>query len=574
VIKSFLIAGLIFCAALIAIPNPSAAQNALPPGAHAPGELLIAGKPGVTDTALENIYKAFGAQKIKTFPQIGVHHISVPAQALEQIEAALSKNPNVQFVEKNFVGQAEFIPNDPYYSSQWYLPKISAPAGWDLTTGSTNVTIAVLDSGVDPNHPEFSGRLVPGYNYVYNNTDTHDIYGHGTFCAGIAAAAGNSGQGIAGMAWQNLIMPIVIFNESGVGYYSWWISAIDFAADNGAKVISMSVAGSSYSSALQSAVDYAWNKGVVIVAAAANNSTSSPYYPAALNHVIAVSATDEYDNFASFSNYGNWITVSAPGTNIVSTTNGGGYSSGTGTSFSTPQVSGLAALLFSLNSGLTNTNVVDLIKNNADDLGSAGFDQYYGWGRINAYRTLSAVQSTSSISVAITSPSNGSTISGTVNVDVAASSTSGISQVELYVDGALYGATTVAPYSFPWNTNGMAGSHTITSKAYTPTGKSAASAPETVSISSPDVTPPTVQITTLTYDGRFLNVTGAATDTQTGVTRVELWLDGALKATDTSSPWTYKLNTRQLPKGSHTVQLKAYDGAGNMGLSSPATFTK
>src|SRR5262245_23605322 len=155
----------------------------------------------------------------------------------------------------------------------------------------------------------------------------------------------------------------------------------------------MSIGGTSYSSSLQSAVNYAWNKGVVLVACAMNTGSNTPYYPAALNNVMAVSATNYYDNFASFSNYGNWIAVSAPADSMYTTNNGGRYGSGNGTSFSTPPGPGLAALLMSLNPGLSNSQVVSLIKQNADDLGSAGYDPYFGYGRINVYRTLAAAQS-------------------------------------------------------------------------------------------------------------------------------------------------------------------------------------
>jgi hypothetical protein len=137
---------------------------------------------------------------------------------------------------------------------------------------------------------------------------------------------------------------------------------------------------------------YAWNKGVVLVACAMNTGSTTPYYPAALNNVTAVSVTNYYDNFARFSNYGNWIAVLAPGDGIHTTTNGGGYGSGVGTSLATPQAAGLAALITSLNPSLSNSQVVNLIKQNTDDLGSAGYDPYFGFGRINIYRTLTAAQ--------------------------------------------------------------------------------------------------------------------------------------------------------------------------------------
>ena len=561
---------LLLVGAVLGAAHFSWAQNS----PHVKGELLIALKAGVSDDDLERAYKAHGGQKIKKLSKIKVHHIKVPEKALEAIEAALRKNPNVEFVEKNLIGQAEFVPNDPGYPSQWHLPRISAPAGWDLTVGSHSAPIAVIDSGIDPDHPDLAANLVAGYNFVGGNTDTRDVYGHGTAVAGAAGAIGNSGIGVAGVAWASSLMPLVVLDSSGYGTLANVAAAITYAADHGAKVINISLAFNGSSSTLQNAVNYAWNKGLVIVAAAANASTNTPYYPAALDKVVAVSATDQNDNRASFSNYGTWIEVAAPGVAVYTTANGGGYLYGGGTSLSSPLVAGLASLVFSLNPGLTNAQVVNLITSNADDLGTAGFDADFGWGRINVRRTLQAAYSTPALSVAITSPSSGSTVSGTVAVGVSATSSVGINKVELYVDGVLSGIAVNAPYSFAWNTSGFSGSHSLVSKAYDSAGNNATSAPQSVSVASADTTAPSVQITSVANDGKSLTVTTSASDSQSGVAKVEVYIDGALKATDTSAPWTFKVNAKPLSRGTHSILTKAYDGAGNVGTSSAATFTK
>src|SRR6185503_5671617 len=319
--QSFAAKILLVVGALLGFPFLTSAQNSR----HVPGELLIRPKAQVSDTQLETVYKSHGGQKIKAIESLNVHHIKVPEKALETIEAALRKNPNIKFVEKTLIGQAEFVPNDPGYSSQWHLPRISAPGGWDLTVGSSSATIAVIDSGIDPFHPDLAANLVPGYNFVASNTDTHDVYGHGTAVAGAAGAIGNSGIGVAGVAWTSSIMPLVVLDSSGYGTVANVASAITYAADYGAKVINISLAFNGSSSTLESAVNYAWSKGLVIVAAAANASTNTPYYPAALDKVVAVSATDQNDNRASFSNYGDWIEVAAPGVSVYTTANGGGY---------------------------------------------------------------------------------------------------------------------------------------------------------------------------------------------------------------------------------------------------------
>jgi len=568
--QSFAAKFLLVVGALLGFPFLTSAQNSR----YVPGELLIRPKAQISDAQLETIYKSHGGQKIKVLESLKVHHIKVSDKALEAVEAALRKNPNIEFVERNLIGQAEFVPNDPGYSSQWHLPRISAPGGWDLTVGSSSATIAVIDSGIDPFHPDLAANLVPGYNFVAGNTDTRDVYGHGTAVAGAAGAIGNSGIGVAGVAWSSSIMPLVVLDSGGYGTVANVASAITYASDHGVKVINISLAFNGSTSTLENAVNYAWTKGLVIVAAAANASTNTPYYPAALDRVVAVSATDQNDNRASFSNYGDWIEVAAPGVSVYTTANGGGYLYGSGTSLSSPIVAGLASLVFSLNPGLTNVQVVNLITSKADDLGPTGFDANFGWGRINVQRTLQAAYSAPVMSVAITSPSNGSTVSGTVGVSVSATSSAGINRVELYVDGVLSGTAYSAPYSFAWNTTGLSGSHSLVSKAYDPNGNNATSAAQSVSIASADTTPPSVQITSIAYGSKTLTVTASASDSQSGVAKVELYIDGALKATDTVGPWSFKVNSKPFSRGTHSVVIKAYDNAGNVGTSSASTFTK
>jgi subtilisin family serine protease len=475
-------------------------QTPHPPAPHVEGELLVSPRQGVSDSELEATYVGHGGKKIRTLSQIKVHQISVPAQALESIETALQKNPKVAFVEKNLIGEAQLVPNDPGYSSQWHLPQISAPQGWDISIGSTSVPIAVIDSGVDPTHPDL--LQVKGYNFLYGSdpADTHDVLGHGTSVAGAAAALGNSGIGIAGVAWTNPIMPLVTVTSSNTGTVADTSSAIVYAADHGARVINISLGWTGYTSTMESAVNYAWNKGLVIVASAGNYGNNSPIYPAALNNVVSVSATDSADNLASWSTYGPTIDVAAPGVSIYTTANGGGYRSASGTSFSAPIVSGLAALIFSVNPNFTNAQVVDLIRNNTDDKGSVGFDDYYGYGRVNVYRSLLIALSTTPATTTTTTP-----------------------------------PPTTTPPS--------------------------------------DTTPPVVEGISMQYDGKWLTVNVSASDAQSGVAKVELYANGKLQATDSSKPYTFKLNTKPWAKGSYQIQATAYDAAGNSSSSVPATLT-
>ena len=565
---------LILSAAVIASPPAVSAQTTLPHGSHIAGELLVSPRSGVSDEDLEATYKGHGGRKIRTLSQIKVHHIKVPDNSLEAIEAALKNNPRFSFVEKNYIAQANLVPNDPNFANQWHLSKVSAPAAWDLTTGSSSVTVAVIDSGIDPYHADLSNKLVAGYNFLGGSTsDTHDVYGHGTAVAGVIGADTNSGIGVAGLGWKTTIMPLVVVTSSNTASYSNIALAINYAADQGVKVINLSLGGTSYSSTLQNAVNYAWSKGTVTVAAAGNNSSSAAFYPAALNNVIAVSASDSNDNKASFSNFGSWITVAAPGTYIYTTKNGGSYSNWQGTSFAAPQVAGLVALLFARNPSLSNQQVVDLIKNNSDDLGAAGFDANFGWGRINAYRAVQAVQSTPNLSVSITSPANNSAVSGLATVSTSVSSQNPVSRVDLYVDGGFYASDVTSPFTFSWNSTGLSGSHTLSAKVFDVTGYSATSSPITVSVGQLDTTPPDVQVTRVASTSKAITITASATDAQGPVTKVEFYVDGNLKATDTAAPWSAKINAKPLGRGSHSVLARAYDAAGNVGTSATVSVT-
>jgi len=542
------------------------------------GELLLKFKEGISVKDQEEIIKNTNIKVKSEIPQIKVKVISVPEAAQDEVARALANNPKVEFVENNYLAEAVLIPNDPNYPSQWHHPKISSPSGWDINTGSKDIIIAIADTGVDPTHPDLAAKLVPGYNFYNNNTDTHDVYGHGTAVAGSAAAISDNSIGVTGVAWNNLIMPLRIADPTGWATYSAMASAMTYAADHGAKVVNLSYAGTGYSSTLQSAANYAWSKGLIIVASAGNYSTSVLYYPAALNNVLAISATASSDAIASFSNYGTWVDLAAPGVSILTTTNGGGYGSWSGTSFSAPITAGLAALVFSANPSLKNTDVVNLMETNADDLGTSGFDVYYGWGRINVAKTLAAATSivpasdTASPSVSITSPANGSIISGTISVAVSATDNVGVTKVEFWKDSSLFASTLNSPYSFIWDTTkDLNGSHSLISKAYDAAGNIGTSPTITVNVNNvPDAISPTVSInqpannSTLPKKGT-VSISVSAND-NIGVTQIQIFFDGSIAISCfQNNVCTYRLNTNKLASGTHSIDAKAYDVAGNMG---------
>jgi type VII secretion-associated serine protease mycosin len=295
-------------------------------------------------------------------------------------------------------------PNDTHYSAyQWNLPQIEAPYAWTLSTGSGDVIVAVLDTGVDLDHPDLQGKTVSGFDFVNNDSDASDDEGHGTHVAGIVAARTNNSQGVAGVSWESKIMPVKVLDWSGGGTHSEIAEGIRWAADHGAHVINLSLGGESGSTTLQNAINYAYNQGVLVVASAGNSyQEGNPViYPAAYPHVVAVAATGDQDEHASYSETGSYVDVAAPGGNptsgwdsnpnhwIMSTYLGGsGYAQVVGTSQAAPHVAGLAALVWSVSSSLSNDQVEQIIEETAVDLGDSGRDDVFGYGRIDAYSAL------------------------------------------------------------------------------------------------------------------------------------------------------------------------------------------
>lgn len=306
-------------------------------------------------------------------------------------------NPTVEYAEPNYRAKAAFMPNDSMISSQWAVPKMQLPQAWDFNEASSDIKIAILDTGVDLDHPDLANSLIAGKDFSDYDNQPDDENGHGTHVAGIAAAISNNGKGIAGVAGGAKIMPVRVLDWMGYGGSYDIISGIMWAADNGANIINLSLGMDEYSKSIEDAINYAYSKGVVIVAATGNDSKGVSY-PAALNHVIGVAATDENDNVADFSNFGPEVDVAAPGVNILSTTPNTkvdpdlalNYDLMTGTSMASPQVAGLVALILSQNPSLTPDEVETILKERSDDLGSPGFDNYYGYGRINALKALTS----------------------------------------------------------------------------------------------------------------------------------------------------------------------------------------
>lgn len=362
------------------------------PGQYAPDEVLIRFKGVATDEGIQQCLASASAIVLSSIEELRVWVVQVPFGEVAESIAAISTCPEVRYVEPNYMAFiADTIPSDPGWSLQYGLVNIRAPQGWDYSTGSTAVTIAIVDSGVDLSHVDLAAKIIPGYDFVNNDSIAQDDNGHGTHVAGIAAASGNNGIGVAGVSWGARIMPVKVLNASGNGSFADVAAGIIWAADNGAQIINLSLGGASNSVVLQGAVDYASNRGVILVAAAGNTGANFVLYPAHYSNVIAVAATDNTNTHASFSNYGPEIDLSAPGASIYSTSPGGTYAYNSGTSMAAPYVSGLAAILLGIPGNGGSGAITMQMQSTALDLGLAGWDDFYGDGLIQMDRAIQSV---------------------------------------------------------------------------------------------------------------------------------------------------------------------------------------
>ena len=278
---------------------------------------------------------------------------------------------------------------------------MQAPKAWELTTGTASVLVAVIDSGIDLTHPEFAGRLEPGYDYVDLDGVPQDTYGHGTHTAGIIAARGSNGQGVAGLSWYARILPLRVLDGNGLGRVSDVASAVTQASTRGSAVINLSLALTAPSSTLYSAISYAHNNGALVVGATGNDTLPGQplapvRYPAAYSEVLAVASTTHWENWADYSNGGPQVDLAAPGGDsfepILSASLGGGYAYLYGTSMATAQVSGVAALVRAYAPQLSNNAVKDVLRNTSDKVGSyaysGGRNDRLGYGRVNVNAAL------------------------------------------------------------------------------------------------------------------------------------------------------------------------------------------
>lgn len=552
------------------------------------GRMLVEVRDGVTTDALGKMIEAPGHKRYK-LGQSGIYIVDLPANASEKaVLARLKNNPHVKSAEQDRLVPSTLAVNDPYIGSAWHVAKIGANAAWDLAQGS-GVTIAILDSGIDAAHPDLAPNLVGGYNVYDSNTNLADVCGHGTSVAGAAAAVNDNAVGVAGIAGRARIMPVrVAYKKATDGgcyaAYSTVASGLIYAADNGARVANVSYGGVTTSSSVTSAANYMKSKGGLVFVSSGNTGTDQGYAPNSA--MIVVGATDSNDNRASWSSYGSFVTLTAPGNGIWTTRMGNGYAAVNGTSYASPVAAGVAALMMAAAPAVSNSRIESLLYSTAVDLGAAGRDNYFGHGRVNAAAAVQAalaaapVVDSSAPSVAIQAPLGSSTVSGLVAVDAGASDNVGVTRVDLQVGGTTVASDTSAPYGFSWNSAGVPnGMANLVAVAYDAAGNVGRSATVAVNVAnatttpstSADTTAPTVSIVNPVGGAVSGNVkvsVSASDNLGAAALSQQLLVNNALVAQGTGGSLSYTWNTRKLAVGTHTIKAIVRDAAGNVGSAS------
>jgi thermitase len=423
------------------------------------GHILVRFKGNPSQDELKELNTAFGATVVGTIGEIGVMHLQVKPERGLALIAHLRQRSDVEFAEFDSPVQASqtFVPDDIYYSTayatshygniaQWGPQAVSASAAWGGTLGDPSIVIAIVDTGVDDTHPDLASKIVGEYSYV--GRSAKDGFGHGTHCAGIAAAATNNDIGIAGMCPNCGILSVKVLDDQGSGFISDVAAGITYAASHGARVISLSLGGSGRSETLHSALDYAIVNNALPVCAMGNSgSSSNTPEPAYWHDCLSVIATDQNGAKASFSNYGVKADVAAPGVAILSTmptypvtlTTTYGYYTNydalSGTSMATPMVAGIAGLLLSENPSLTPTEVAGIIMASSGD--GVSWTPNLAFGVVNASNAVSsAIHGDYSAPLPnLFSPAEGATVSGLVTVQAAPTDNTTVHHVDIVQNG-------------------------------------------------------------------------------------------------------------------------------------------
>jgi len=534
-------------------PNNVSFAESPPDDKHAPDKLLVKFKPNVAKSSQDQILKENNAKQVHEISKINLKVLSVPSNALEKIKSQLEKHPLVEYVEPDYYFEpTETIPNDELFSLQWHHENLKSSSAWGISTGSPNAPIAILDSGIDKDHPDLSQKILRGYNFYDNTSDVTDFCGHGTLVAGVAAAQTDNSIGVAGVAWENPIMPIKITKPDCWGTYSAIIEGIIYAADNGARVANISYLIFN-GEAITDAAKYLHDQGGVVVASAGNTGKFEDYEDSP--YIISVGATDVNNNVVSFSSKGPYVDFVAPGLNIYTTTNGGGYAPVSGTSFSAPIASGVIALLYSHDQTLSSPQVYEILKNSSTDSGEPGRDYEYGWGIINPVLALSEIETISddTIPPEITVPLDITQSATATHLSDGGTAVSFSASAEDNVDGLIIPTCTEDSEDLF-----QLGVTSVTCTAIDTAGNISS---EIFSISMEDNTKPEVQFVNIQEEQTLTDIESIHVEAfdNVGISKVEFYIDGKLVDATTSDNFLFTLDTKNYLDGQHVIKAKAYD---------------
>ncbi|MFN8578708.1 MAG: S8 family peptidase [Candidatus Sericytochromatia bacterium] len=363
------------------------------------GQYVLKFKQKIDTNSVIQMAKTANAEVIKFATRMNSAVIEFSQSPSEETLQTLRANSLVEFVEPNYKISNKYTMSDPRTRDQQGLAVAGLSKAWDITFGDPKIVIAVVDTGIDLKHPDLKNKVVEGYNVItQGKTPPMDDNGHGTHASGIAAAESNNKIGIAGVAPKCKLMPVKALDAKGSGDIFNVALGVIWAVDHGARVLNLSLGGPK-NETLKRAVDYALAKNVVVVTAMGNDGKNSKAYPAAFPGVISVGAVDFDRKRADFSNYGDWISVAAPGVQIMSTMptykttmtemeKEQGYDYLDGTSMACPIVAGIAALVLSRNPDYTPAEVKERIQSTATDVGKKGYDIEYGYGVVNAAKAV------------------------------------------------------------------------------------------------------------------------------------------------------------------------------------------
>ncbi|GAB1645044.1 S8 family serine peptidase [Krasilnikovia sp. MM14-A1259] len=564
---------------LIVAGDPATAAEPVPVQPAVP---LVVGlrDPGVTAATAAStdtgVVQRLGEQVdvVASAPLADAVSVDVPADQVAAATAALRTDPAVRYVEQDHVAHADaVVPNDPAFTYQWGVRRTGVDSAWATTHGSSSVIIAVVDTGVTTT-PDLAGRVLPGHDFVNNDSSAADDNGHGTMVAGVAAAAGDDATGIAGVCWTCKILPVKVLGRDGSGDYSKIVQGIRWAADHGATVINLSLSGTADSQLMRDAVTYAMSKGALVVAAAGNDGRRTQHFPAAIPAVLSVGASTSKDARYSWSNYGGWVDVAAPGCN-PSQAKDRAIMVFCGTSSASPLVAGIAALLASTDPAPTPVKIRTVLSASARQLSS----DWVAWGRVDAAAALAALSDQTAPTVAFRTPAPSALVGGTVGVRASAGDDQGVSRVQLLLNGSVVASDIAAPYVLRWPSAPRNGTTNLVLRVFDRAGN-VATARRTVSVDSagPKVTITKAPANRTRHVRGTKTVTAQATDLH-GVARMELVVDGkviqryAVPRSVTAKPGAVARHKFTVQTGkfgrSMTVRVRAYDSVGNL-RSAPA----